>query len=219
MRQKITNLQQAIAYLGTKQIRNLALTVSVSDLFRREQCIGLYRRRELWRHMVAVAVCARMMGRELRLKAGPDDVFLAGLLHDIGIILEDQYVHTQFFAVIRMLDRDHSLPSREREVLGFDHARLGDAVCRRWQFPEMICDVVRYHHNSNRCQSEHRQAVQCIDVANTICTLQGMPSVGLELVSFCPTSLADLSLTKQRVLQFAEQLDEELQTNAELLRL
>lgn len=219
VRHKITNLQQAIAYLGTKQIRNVALTISVSDLFRREQCIGLYRRSELWRHMVAVALCARMMGREVNLPAGPEDLFLAGLLHDIGIILEDQYAHGQFFAVIRMLDRERSLSSMEREMLGFDHAMLGEGVCRQWRFPELITDVVRYHHDSDRCPGEHRAAVQCIDVANTICTLQGMPSVGLELVSFSPVALAELSLTKQRVLRLAEQLDEELQTHAELLRL
>jgi putative nucleotidyltransferase with HDIG domain len=220
VRSRITNLQQAIAYLGLKQVRSLALTASVSDLFRRDECIGLYRRSELWRHMVAVALCSRMLARQLNLDtAGPEDLFLAGLLHDIGIILEDQYVHAQFFAAIRMLDRERSLCAMERERIGFDHTELGQAVCSHWQFPELVLDTVRYHHDSDRCRSVSRPVVQCVDVANTICTLQGMPSVGLELVSFSPEALDELGLTKQAVLRLAEQLDGELRANADLLRL
>ncbi|NMC20094.1 MAG: HDOD domain-containing protein, partial [Thermogutta sp.] len=54
LRSKITNLQQAVAYLGLKQIRNLAVTATVSDLFKAGDGVGPYRRIELWRHLVGV---------------------------------------------------------------------------------------------------------------------------------------------------------------------
>ncbi len=99
VRTKITNLQQAIAYLGLKQIRNLALTASVSEMFRTEVDIEPYCRTGLWRHLVAVGVCARLIAKRRRL-ANFEDAFLAGLLHDIGIILIDQYSHPRFREVI-----------------------------------------------------------------------------------------------------------------------
>jgi len=58
MRTKITNLQDAIAYLGLKQLRNLTMAASVAELFRKDEAIGPYRRSELWRHMVSVGICA-----------------------------------------------------------------------------------------------------------------------------------------------------------------
>src|SRR5262245_37069549 len=53
LRTKVTNLQLAIAYLGLKQIRNLAVTASVSDIFKKDEQIGSYSRGGLWRHLVS----------------------------------------------------------------------------------------------------------------------------------------------------------------------
>ena len=60
-RSKITNLQQAIAYLGMRQVRNLAVTASVSRLFKQKESIGSYQRNGLWRHLVAVGICGRLL--------------------------------------------------------------------------------------------------------------------------------------------------------------
>ena len=58
-RTEVTSLQQAIAYLGLNQIRNLAVTASVSELFKRDDKIGPYCRSQLWRHLVSVGnLCA-----------------------------------------------------------------------------------------------------------------------------------------------------------------
>ncbi len=56
LREKVSSVQRAIGLLGLRQIRNLALTVGVADLFAREETFGSYRRRGLWRHMVAVGI-------------------------------------------------------------------------------------------------------------------------------------------------------------------
>jgi HD-like signal output (HDOD) protein len=96
---KITNLQQAITYLGLKQIRNLAMVVSVSNMFNKKECIGPYLRSNLWKHLVGVGICARLISMRLGYP-NFEDCFLAGLLHDIGIILEDQYVHKHFVKFI-----------------------------------------------------------------------------------------------------------------------
>ena len=100
LREKVSSVQRAISFLGMRQIRNLALTASVAELFTEEEAIGSYQRRGLWRHMVAVGIGARLIAMRQRM---PDfeDAFVAGVLHDIGIVLEDQYAHEQFRDVIR----------------------------------------------------------------------------------------------------------------------
>lgn len=217
-RAEITNLQQAIAYLGLKQVRNLALTAGVSDLFRGQQTIGKYSRLRLWRHLVSVAVAARMLA--MRRSIGNfEDAFLAGLLHDIGILLEDQHVHDGFCAVIRSLHKDTTLAETERELLGFDHTTLGERVAADWGFPHGVTAAIRHHHASQHCRAEDIEVVRCVEVANLLCTLKGISSVGLKSVRVSRQALEGLALTKQDVVVLAEDLDGELSGNADLFEM
>ena len=149
VRDRITNLQYAIAYLGVKQIRNLAMTAAVSDLFKADEGVGRHQRKGLWRHLISVGICTRMLGLQLSM---PDfeDLFLAGLLHDIGIILEDQYTHKQFEEMMKAAAEGTQLAWLEREFLGFDHTVLGEKVGDAWGFPPAVRAAIRHHHDSDR---------------------------------------------------------------------
>jgi HD-like signal output (HDOD) protein len=218
VRSRITNLQQAIAYLGLKQIRNLAMTASVSELFKKQESLGTYSRPNLWKHLVSVGVCARLIALRRKVR-NFEDVFLAGLLHDVGIILEDQNVHEQFSAVMHSLDESKTLVEIEREKLGFDHTLLGYKVAEIWGFPDSVKAAIRYHHASMNCKSEDIAVVQCVEVANLICTLKRISSVGVNLVKFSQPALAGLSLTKEDISGLAEDLDRELAQNVSLFQL
>jgi len=215
VRGKITNLQHAIAYLGLKQVRNLALAAAVSELFKNNEQIGTYRRSNLWRHMVASGICVRMIALRLGFR-NFEDMFLAGLLHDVGIILEDQHVHLQFRKAINHLDEGKPLTTVEQEHLGFDHTILGEKIARQWRFPEPVCVTVRYHHTSAAYRGEHVDVVRCVEVANLICTAKGISSVGMKLVTFSRPAFEGLSLKRDDVLVLAESLDEEMQKSAGL---
>jgi putative nucleotidyltransferase with HDIG domain len=216
LRQEVTSLQHAITFLGLKEIRRLAVTARVSELFAHDEAFGPYRRRGLWKHLVAVGLCARLIAMRQRM-ADFEDAFLAGLLHDVGIILEDQYVHAQFRAVVGSLDNHTPLVEAERSVLGFDHAQVGAAVAERWRFPESVKAAIGYHHASGDYQGESLAIVRCVEVANLICTVKGYSSVGLRLVEASPATIQALSLNREHLLVLAEDLDNELAKNANLL--
>ena len=133
-RSKVTNLQQAISLLGFNQVRNLAITASVSDSFKNDTVCGTYRRSGLWRHLVSVGICARLIAARTRL-SNFEDAFLAGLLHDFGIIIEDQHVPKGFRAMINSLNDPRPLTDAEQMFLGFDHTLLGARVADNWKFP------------------------------------------------------------------------------------
>jgi HD-like signal output (HDOD) protein len=218
LRSKITNLQQAIAYVGLKQIRNLAMTATVSELFKKEETIGTYRRRGLWRHLVSVGICARLLAMRRKIEAF-EDAFLAGLLHDVGIILEDQQVHDRFSRAIRALADQQSLIEAERAQLGFDHTLLGEKLAEEWRFPEPVKSAIRFHHTSVLYRGPSIDIVRCVDVANLICTLKGISSVGVKAVNVCGPALAGLSLTTDDLAVLSEDLDEELRKNESLFSL
>ena len=218
LRVKITNLQQAIAYLGVKQVRNLAMTATISRLFSSENTIGPYRRRGLWQHVVSVGIAARMLAMRLEC-ADFEDVFLAGLLHDVGIILQDQHLNDGFREVVLALREKSSLSAAERRQWGFDHTEFGEAVGRRWRFPDAVLAAIRHHHRSAAYEGEHLPLVRCVEAANAICTLKGYSSVGLPLVRPSKATFTGLSLTRNDVVVLAEDLDEELATHEALFQL
>ncbi len=218
LRSTITNLQQAIGYLGFSQIRNLAMTASVAKVFKDDKVIGSYRRKELWRHLVSVGICARLVALRLR---HPDfeDCFLAGLLHDLGIILEDQHLHPNFCYLIQTLTEGSAFIEAERDHLGFDHAMLGARMAEKWSFPPAIQGAIRYHHRSRDYRGEKAHVVQCVDVANVVCSLKGITSIGRKLVKQSPDTFNLVGLQKEDIVILANDLDGEIARNQCLFEL
>jgi HD-like signal output (HDOD) protein len=215
LRVKVTNLQTAVAYLGFNQVRNLAVTASVAEIFRGGEPIGTYHREELWKHLVSVGICARMIAMRQRLQIF-EDAFLAGLLHDIGIVLLDQHAHTGFCEVIAALKPNVPLVEVEKSILGFDHTEAGERIATSWKFPEAARDAIRYHHRAGDYRGEHGAIVRCVELANGICTLKGISSVGMKLAKVSPTTLSALGVSREDLLVLANDLDAELTRSAEL---
>ena len=201
-----------------REVRRLALTASVAELFTRDEVIGSYCRRSLWKHLVAVGLCARLIAMRRKM-ADFEDAFMAGLLHDIGIVLLDQYAHEEFRQVVENLDDQSTLSCTERKRLGFDHAQLGAQVAENWRFPDCVRDAIAHHHTSDQCPLESLPIVRCVEVANLICTVKGCSSVGKKLVPISPSALRALALTREHLAVLAQDVDEELQKSASLFDL
>src|SRR6476620_6973424 len=101
--QKISDLKTAISLLGLREIRNLALTVFVSRSFEGGATRGPYKRENLWAHSVGVAVASRLVARVCG-RSACEEAYIAGLLHDLGLILLDQTLRRHFHKVLDALD-------------------------------------------------------------------------------------------------------------------
>lgn len=218
VRQTVTNLHQAISFLGFNQVRNLALTASVSEVFRASGSVGRYRRSDLWKHLVSVGVCARLVARRCGIR-NFEDAFLSGLLHDIGIVLLDQVAHADFRCVMESLDSSHNLCEVERLVYGFDHCQFGDRIAETWRFPAVARAAIRHHHASHRYSGEGHEIVQCVEIANVLCSLKGVTSVGWKLVRPPLEAFQAMKLHKDDVIVLARDMDRELAENKTLFEL
>ena len=216
--ERITSLQHAVAFLGFKEIRNLAMAASVSKLFTGDQVIGSYERGGLWRHLISVGICGRLIAQRVR-EVEPEEVFLAGLLHDIGIVLEDQYLNDYFVQVMETLTDDSVLSDVENEVIGFNHARLGGKLAEAWRFPRPAADAILHHHDSTRHKGGSAAVVQCVEVANYACSVKGITSVGRNLVQFPQAAIEGLSLTRDDFVALIQSLESELKEKQELFDL
>ncbi|MGL4368896.1 MAG: HDOD domain-containing protein, partial [Spirochaetota bacterium] len=67
-----------------------------------------------------------------------------------------------------------SFSDAEHEVMGFDHQEIGEKVLEKWQFPEVLRAIVRYHHIPDQAPQQYRQIVSIVHVANAICLMAGV---------------------------------------------
>ncbi|MCC6203120.1 MAG: HDOD domain-containing protein [Gammaproteobacteria bacterium] len=136
IRREIDTISQAIAVLGVNETLTLALSFTLVKSLQAEGAAGLDYR-HYWRRSLACATAARTLARGLKLP-DPERFFLAGLLHDIGMLV----VERVFPAVYRHLDArtsdHHQTVLLEHSELGIDHAQLGAALLQRWGFPEHL---------------------------------------------------------------------------------
>ncbi len=207
---KVGNLKQAITLLGFDEIRNLALTAYVSPLFKQGEGHGQYTRHGLWDHMIAAGMIGRLIANT-RGRIPPQEAYLAGLLHDVGLVLIDQYLHKWFRKIVDELTEDASVCDVERKYLGFDHTDLGQYVAAKWSLPEHLSTAVGHHHNAGRYQGPHRQLVCLVALADFLCHWKGVPPLGVCNAQMPPAELFnDLGLSRDQVAAIVNQLDDVL---------
>ncbi len=212
LQNKVADLKLAITLLGFKEIRNLAMTAYISQLFKKDTGHGTYSREGLWNHLIAVGTVARLIAESSR-RVAPREAYLGGLLHDLGLILIDQYLHKPFSEIVDKLTEDTPVCHLEQEVLGFDHAELGQFVATKWLLPEHLTTTIRYHHSPLEYEGPHREMVCAVALANFFCNVKGLTALGVPYKEVPPAEVfSALDLDKQRVTAIWEQLDDVLQS-------
>ncbi len=167
--QKVVDMKKAVVFLGFKTVKNLAVAASVCDLFKSEENINDYSRKELWKHSVVVAICAKSIALRAGLKIS-EEVFTAAIMHDIGIVMEDQFFNKDFARVLQdpRLETE-GMPFVEKEVFGFDHAQLGERVAEHWKIPKEISRIIASHHQPRSAPEDHTLQAAIVFLANVIC--------------------------------------------------
>lgn len=154
MREHVGSIQHAIVVLGLNTVKNLMVGVSMIKTFEDKGGTSIFDRNQFWMHTFGCARTARLIAEKTR-RPEPEDFFLAGLLHDIGILIQDQFFHSDFTEVLKSVAHDHiDLPDAERAVFGLSHAEVGAVLARRWQIPEGLVNAIRFHHTPDSTEKD-----------------------------------------------------------------
>ncbi|MBI3902558.1 MAG: HDOD domain-containing protein [Nitrosomonadales bacterium] len=148
----ILTLQDATALLGNRRIKMIALSFSMMSSISKKQS-GLLNVQNLWQHSMTIAMVmdtlSGYMPKELR--PSEDEIYLAGLLHDIGFLVLD-HIDTQIsdrFHARLAAEPGCTVAEIESEMLEMNHCELGAELGRHWSLPETIVIVLSYHHTPN----------------------------------------------------------------------
>ena len=166
---QIGSLDRAIIMLGLSAVKNIALAASLSRLFKPESISDQFAPRDLWKHCIAVGVCAKLLARADS-KDFAEEVFVAGLMHDMGLLIEHQLFPDKLKEIA---DRCFSEPldfcAVEAEIIGADHQAFGAALAAKWKFPPGLRNSIAYHHSPMKLKPEFRRLASYIYVADTLC--------------------------------------------------
>lgn len=166
---RIASLDRAILMLGLSAVKNIALAASLSHLFKAGAVSAEFAARDLWRHCVAVGVCARLLANAAK-SAHVDEAFVAGLVHDMGLIAAQQILPAQVRRVVETCHHQaQSFCTVEDNIIGADHQAFGGTLAARWRFPLGLRHALAYHHHPVALQPEFRKMAALIYVADTLC--------------------------------------------------
>lgn len=142
---RVSSLEHALVILGTDDVKYIVLGFSVQNFFSHGESDAFDRTR-FWKHAIVCSQVAELLGRHFKTR---DDgsLFLAGLIHDMGKVVLDQYCHEDFLQIIEHISSNNTTFSQaEKEILGTTHYQIAAKVLRQWNFPDKVIMQVLYHH-------------------------------------------------------------------------
>ncbi len=170
---KINTISHAVAILGFNTIKNLVLTTSLLTSLKCTIDSPFFDQRKFWMHSLAVGSFAKAIGEEAKFNK-PEEVFLSGVIHDIGKIILFSTFTSDFEKALFTADQKKTLLiDAENEVFGYNHTEVGYWITDKWQLPEYLSHVVLNHHTPEKSLDYH-----------TICTIVQLADImvrGLEL--------------------------------------
>ena len=184
MPRKIESIHQAVVLLGFTTLRSVVVAASLKDVFAR---YGLSERL-LWEHAVAAACGASTIANHVG-GFTPDEVFIGGLLHDVGKLVMHSEAERKYQEVMRAVYADESTSiEAELEVFGFDHAEVGRLTLAKWALPDRLVNGIAGHHDLARADDESggRPLAALLQIADRIALHEGhgrrTPSPELEIL-------------------------------------
>lgn len=140
---KVTTIRDAAIRLGAKEVSNVAMLATQQDFYRSDNPLFGQVMQTLWKHALCCAIGTRWLAGKTGYGTLSQEGFLAGLLHDIGKLF--------LLKVLDGLSKSGELgvsvsPSLVGEVLNSMHVEQGYSLMKKWNMPDIYCDVVRDHH-------------------------------------------------------------------------
>jgi putative nucleotidyltransferase with HDIG domain len=143
----INSIEEAVFYLGIRQIRQLATVTPVIEDFQRLVGNSLFEWREFWRHCIGVAIMTREVISCVQVPSDESD-YVAGLVHDVGRIVMASVFPGHFLEIQRQASLGlGNAMELEKELLGMSHAELGALYLRSHHLPQVFVETAQYHHS------------------------------------------------------------------------
>ncbi|MCL2791812.1 MAG: HDOD domain-containing protein [Spirochaetaceae bacterium] len=164
---KVDSITDAVKLVGLRGLKNLLYSYGTQKILKS----GL---KEMWNHANKTAFYAYTLAKNyIKKKDLLDDVYIGGILHDIGRIIFFS-AHPKLAGKISELAKSRDMGQNIFEALsaGLNHAEIGALIAEKWNFPEDLIISIRYHHEPNAAPADKWEAVATIYLANCMANFE-----------------------------------------------
>jgi putative nucleotidyltransferase with HDIG domain len=164
----VLEIGHAAAILGVDTLQIVVLQVALADMFEHMGDSGAFKPSELWKHSILTAQLAASLPHRTFSGVTKGEVYVAGLLHDIGKFILFDHLRAEFAdATLLAASQGRPLWQVEEEIFGFNHAEVGELVATRWGLPTVAVRAIGRHHCLGMLETE-AALVSIIAAANHI---------------------------------------------------
>ena len=180
---KIATITNAVVILGFNTVRNLTTSLGVLNAFDSRGQKTALDRDAFWAHSMGVAVAAGVVARRKGIGSkSVEEVFIGGLMHDIGKLFLDQYFPDQYAIAIKLANAAKiSVWEAEKTALGVGHALVGKRIAEKWNLPHSLTAMITLHHQPVFAK-EHFELAGTIQAADHIARKLALGNAGDALV-------------------------------------
>jgi HD-like signal output (HDOD) protein len=197
---RLETIPEGVVLVGLNNLRQVVYAIASEDLLAHDLTGYPYPHQGFWCHSLGTAMISRTVAQTSgNSHLGGEEAFVAGLMHDIGKLVIDDFLGPEKKAG-GVTQRQEAL------ACGLDHAELGKVILERWNLPKPIREAVRYHHDPNS-EGNWRPGAATIQLADAVSKIWGFgsqlmsqPAKETDLDPFDDT-LAALRLPKKRLQQ------------------
>ena len=164
---KVGSIEKALLRIGDKNLILLALSFSLQNFMSHARQGYSLCKGGMFHHSVWTAGVSSKLA-ELTGKAHPDQAYTAGLFHDIGKVILDQYMHSAYPFFYRQLHiQGNDLAAAEKTLFGIAHTEAGYLLACRWGMPEFLSETILHHHEPDKANG-NRYLAHLVYVADLI---------------------------------------------------
>ena len=169
--QKVESLKDAIVGLGIQRVSDIAMSCGVLNLL--PKVLASINPVAFWEHSLGCALVCLHFARKISYK-DPSKAYLAGLLHDIGIVVNLWVLPAEFRTAFE-LARAEGIPLNEAEqrTLGFTHCESGRLLAERWGLAPDLRETVSLHHTTYE-SAEHAGLIALVELSDLLCRMSGL---------------------------------------------
>lgn len=162
---EITSIIDAVTLIGQKKIKTICLLIIGSDLVENKKDPFYH---NFWNEAIHTAFIAEAIAIETGKSIIKDDIFTAGILHNIGQAILFNLSNDKYNSVLnKSCSTKIRLSDIEIESFGIDNHNVAAGILKNWDFPQIIIDTVKYHLNRN-AHSNFQNVIDIISIAKLI---------------------------------------------------
>ncbi|MGK9477072.1 HDOD domain-containing protein [Melioribacter sp. OK-6-Me] len=148
---RVSTIEFAVVIIGFDHIKNILLALSLLDTFKVRNAKD-WNHQDYWRHSILTATGAKRIADDLRYPRS-GEVFTAGLLHDLGLVILYKYMNYDYKQIIELVENQGlSFLEAENKILGYTHSHIAEFLLDKWNFPRNIVDAVVNHHTPSESE-------------------------------------------------------------------